>query len=206
MPLSQPPYRPLATGFYHRDTVEIARALLGCRLTHAPPGGQPRSLVIVETEAYLGVADRAAHTWNARRTPRVAPMWGAGGHAYVYKVYGLHDCFNVVTREPGDPQAVLVRAGVPETWWRGEEVTRQELLRASGPGLFCRTLGITRQHSGLPLNGPELVMSRAPRRRFEVLVGTRIGVDYAGEHAGWPLRFAVAGCPAVTRAKSLTVR
>jgi DNA-3-methyladenine glycosylase len=203
MALSQPASRPLTARFFHRDTAAVARDLLGCRLTHAVPDGEPRSLVIVETEAYLGVIDRAAHSWNGRRTARVAPMWGPGGHAYVFKVYGLHDCFNVVARRAGDPQAVLVRAGVPEAWWRGEPVSPEELRRASGPGLFCRELGVTTRHSGLPLTGPELVLSSAPRRRFAVLVGTRIGVDYAGEHAAWPLRFAVAGCPAVTRRKTL---
>jgi DNA-3-methyladenine glycosylase len=159
--------------------------------------------VIVETEAYLGIQDRAAHTWGGRRTPRVLPMWGDAGHAYVYRIYGLHSCLNVVTREAGVPEAVLIRATVPERWWLGEETTRSELLEASGPGRLCRILGIDVSLSGAPLYGPDLEIRRGPRRAFEVVVGPRVGVGYAGEAASWPLRFAVADCPAVTARRSL---
>ena len=81
-------------------------------------------MILVETEAYLGVKDRAAHTWNGRRTARVAPMWGPGGHAYVYFVYGMHFCMNVVTQTEGVPEAVLLRAGVPEECGRIRAVRR----------------------------------------------------------------------------------
>ncbi len=120
-------------------TEDVARALLGCRLVRRLPGLPTRTAVIVETEAYLGIADRAAHTWNGRRTPRVAPMWGPPGHAYVFRVYGMHDCLNVVTGEAGVPEAVLLRAAVPVAWWEGREVSRRDLLSASGPGRLCRT-------------------------------------------------------------------
>jgi DNA-3-methyladenine glycosylase len=179
--------------FYRRDTAVVARDLLGCRLIRRFPDGKARAIVIVETEAYLGVKDRAAHTWNGRRTPRVAPMWGPGGHAYVYMVYGMHFCLNVVTGREGVPEAVLLRAGVPE------EDSKSSLLPASGPAKLCAYLGVTVALSGVSLRGPELRISRGPRRDFEVLTGPRVGVDYAGEAAAWPLRFAVAGCPAVTR-------
>jgi DNA-3-methyladenine glycosylase len=108
------PLKPLPPPFYRRDTETVARDLLGCRLVRRFPDGRTRSVVIVETEAYLGVKDRAAHTWNGRRTARVAPMWGPGGHAYVYFVYGMHHCLNIVTRKEGEPEAVLIRAAVPE--------------------------------------------------------------------------------------------
>lgn len=156
--------------------------------------------MIVETEAYLGVADRAAHTWNGRRTARVAPMWGPPGHAYVFRVYGMHDCLNVVTREEGVPEAVLLRAAAPLAWWRGEELPRKELLEASGPGRLCRALAVGRELSGASLGGPELeLLVAVPGRPLRVLAGPRVGVGYAGRAASWPLRFAVAGCPAVTR-------
>lgn len=194
---------PLPEAFYRRDTERVARALLGTILSRRLPDGRLRELVIVETEAYLGVGDRAAHTWGGRKTPRVLPMWGPGGHAYVYRVYGMHDCMNVVTREAGVPQAVLLRAAVPLCWWRGEATERAALLEAAGPAKLCRALGVTRALSGAAFSGPDLVLSRGTGRRFELLVGPRVGVDYAGTAAAWPLRFAVAGCPAVTKPRTL---
>ena len=197
-----PSRRPLPATFYRRDTEVIARDLLGCRLTRRLPDGTTRSVILVETEAYLGVKDRAAHTWNGRRTARVEPMWGEGGHAYVYFVYGMHFCMNVVAGKEGIPEAVLLRAGIPE----GEEKISLRGNRggeASGPAKLCAYLGVTSALSGASLSGPELVLSRGPRRRFSVVVGPRVGVDYAGEAAAWPLRFAVAGCKAVTKPKGL---
>src|SRR5213075_2882557 len=132
------------------------------------------------TEAYLGVGDRAAHTFAGRRTARVLPMWGPGGHAYVYAIYGMHHCLNVVTREEGTPEAVLVRAAVPEAWWRGEAIGKEELLASSGPGRLCRTLALARADSGASLAGPALTLTVGPSRSFEILVGPRVGVDYAG--------------------------
>jgi DNA-3-methyladenine glycosylase len=206
-----PSRRPFPASFYRRDTEVVARDLLGCRLARRLPDGSTRSVILVETEAYLGVKDRAAHTWNGRRTPRVEPMWGENGHAYVYFVYGMHFCMNVVTLGAGEPEAVLLRAGISEEYfaeYRRRKTKKEISLKvnrgeASGPAKLCEYLQVTRELSGVPFAGPELVLSRGPRRRFEVLVGPRVGVDYAGEAATWPLRFAVAGCSAVTKAKSL---
>jgi DNA-3-methyladenine glycosylase len=198
-----PSRRPLPASFYRRDTKVVARDLLGCRLTRRLPDGSTRSVILVETEAYLGVKDRAAHTWNGRRTARVEPMWGEGGHAYVYFVYGMHFCMNVVTGRAGVPQAVLLRAGVEEGYFEEEKRKisskgKQNLLLSSGPAKLCAYLGVTTALSGASFSGPELLLSRGPRLRFDVLVGPRVGVDYAGEAAAWPLRFAVGECPAVT--------
>jgi DNA-3-methyladenine glycosylase len=237
--------RPYPLSFYRRDTAVVARGLLGCRLTRRFPDGKKLAVVIVETEAYLGVKDRAAHTWNGRKTPRVAPMWGPGGHAYVYMVYGMHFCLNVVTREEGVPEAVLLRAAVSEEcWeeWRKEEKEKKEkrkislkvnragrsggastaalgegagarrgfpsslskqIFRYSGPAKLCASLDVTAVLSGVSLRGPELQISSGPRRDFDVLSGPRVGVDYAGAAAAWPLRFAVADCPAVTSRRGL---
>lgn len=201
--------KPLPPSFYRRDTASVARDLLGCRLVRRFPGGRERSVVIVETEAYLGVSDRAAHTWNSRKTPRVLPMWGPGGHAYVYFVYGMHHCLNVVTKGEGEPEAVLIRAGVPEELWnqprRRKGDGSMKVKIASGPAKLCRYLGITARFSGASLSGPELFLLPPLRklRSLPRLVGPRVGVAYAGEAAHWPLRFAVAGCPAVTRKTAL---
>jgi DNA-3-methyladenine glycosylase len=215
--------RPLPASFYRKGTVAVARALLGCRLTRRMSDGTSRSVILVETEAYLGVKDRAAHTWNGRRTPRVEPMWGEGGHAYVYFVYGMHDCLNVVTQRAGVPEAVLLRAAVLEEFWVKSRGPKREaslkmkkggrrsdvdvpsppskkgpLLLLSGPAKLCAYLEVTTALSGASFSGPELVLSRGPRTPFEVLAGALNGVDYAGAAARWPLRFAVAGCEAVT--------
>jgi DNA-3-methyladenine glycosylase len=199
-----PSPRPYPLSFYRRDTAVVARDLLGCRLTRRFPDGKKVAVVIVETEAYLGVKDRAAHTWNGRRTPRVAPMWGPGGHAYVYFVYGMHHCLNVVTQREGVPEAVLLRAAVSEEWWRGfPSSLSKQISLYSGPGKLCASLDVTAVLSGVSLRGPDLLISRGPRRDFDVLVGPRVGVDYAGAAAAWPLRFAVADCPAVTSRRGL---
>lgn len=204
--------RPLPASFYRRDTEVVARDLLGCRLTRRLPDGSTRSVILVETEAYLGVKDRAAHTWNGRRTARVEPMWGEGGYAYVYFVYGMHFCLNVVTRRAGVPEAVLLRAGVPEALWsesrRAPSLPSKKIpgfLLAAGPAKLCEYLHVTKELTGISLSGPELILSRGPRARFDVLTGSRVGVDYAGETAAWPLRFAVADCPAVTWRRRLLI-
>jgi DNA-3-methyladenine glycosylase len=202
-----PSRRSLPASFYRRDTEVVARDLLGCRLTRRLPDGSTRSVILVETEAYLGVNDRAAHTWNGRRTARVEPMWGEGGHAYVYFVYGMHFCLNVVTGRAGVPEAVLLRAGVSEEYfaeYRKRKTKKEISLKvdrggeASGPAKLCEYLQVTRELSGASFAGPDLILSRGPRFSFSVLVGPRVGVDYAGEAASWPLRFAVADCAAVT--------
>jgi DNA-3-methyladenine glycosylase len=204
------PLKPLPASFFDRDTTLVARELLGCRLVRRFPGGRERSVVIVETEAYLGVADRAAHTWNGRRTPRVEPMWGPGGRAYVYFVYGMHHCLNVVTKREGEPEAVLIRAGVPEELWNRTRSPKRDVSSrvkiASGPAKLCRYLGITTRFSNSSLSGPELILVPPPGRLRSLprLVGPRVGVAYAGEAAHWPLRFALAGCPAVTRRGALS--
>ena len=184
-------------------TEEAARELLGTLLVSRLPGGAVRRAVIVETEAYLGISDPACHTYRGRRTDRVLPMWGPPGRAYVYRVYGRNDCFNVVTRRRGVPEAVLVRAVVPLSWWIGDVWTREEVRAGSGPGRACRLLGITTELSGFSLGSGPLRLRSGPPRGFEVVRGARVGVGYAGEAAAWPLRFAVAGCPAVTRPRSL---
>jgi DNA-3-methyladenine glycosylase len=180
--------------FFRRGTVAVARGLIGAwfarRYRGAWYGGR-----IVETEAYVGPKDAAAHSWRGRRTPRVEPMYQDGGTLYVFFVYGMHHCANVVTRREGDPQAVLLRAA------EGPDAAPARLL--SGPSRLCSALGVTRAASGLDLvaDGPfRIFLARA--RRPSIGVSPRIGVDYAGEAAAWPLRFFDRRSAAVSGVRS----
>jgi DNA-3-methyladenine glycosylase len=181
----------LSAAFYKRDTVQVARELLGQRLVRVWRGKR-LSGVIVETEAYLGAIDRAAHTWNGRATERVRSMYLAGGHAYVYQIYGLHFCLNVVTRQSGEPEAVLIRA---------LEADSPLKAATNGPGKLCSALRIDKRLDGESLRGPTIFIERARRSlpNEEIGISPRIGVDYAGEAAEWPLRFFWRGNPCLSR-------
>jgi DNA-3-methyladenine glycosylase len=167
--------------FFLTDTVRVARAIIGAWFARRH-GNRWYGARIVETEAYLGSMDAAAHSWRGRRTPRVEPMYREGGHLYVFFVYGMHYCANVVTRPAGIAEAVLLRAA------EGPEGTPAKLL--SGPGRLCAALGITAAASGLDLlSGGHLRLYRGHGGSVPIGVSQRIGVAYAGEAAHWPLRF-----------------
>jgi DNA-3-methyladenine glycosylase len=169
--------------FFRRDTEAVARGLLGMHIARRWRG-RWYGARIVETEAYLGVSDRAAHSFGGRRTERVAPMYMDGGHLYVFFVYGMHHCANVVTGRAGVPEAVLLRAAEAPP----EGAAPVRLL--SGPGRLCAALGITRADSGRDLlDGGPIAIFRGLGARPRIGVTPRIGVDYAGEAKGWPLRF-----------------
>jgi DNA-3-methyladenine glycosylase len=185
--------------FYRRPAEAVARDLLGRYLVRELDG-ERLVLRLVETEAYLGASDRASHAWAGRRTPRNESLYLAGGHAYVYMIYGLHFCLNAVTGEAGVGSAVLLRAGEPV---EGEERMRENRGwarapkagdLAGGPGKLCQALGIGRELDGVLLDRPPLAITRGePAAESEVVASARIGVDYAGEAALWPLRFSVRG-------------
>ncbi|HTY40420.1 MAG TPA: DNA-3-methyladenine glycosylase [Thermoanaerobaculia bacterium] len=177
--------------FYRRDTEEVARRLVGAWIARRWRGRWYGGRV-VETEAYLGPADRAAHSWGGRRTARVEPMYAEGGHLYVFLVYGMHCCANVVTGGEGVPEAVLLRAA------EGPGGAPERLL--SGPGKLCAGLGITTGDSGRDLVGDGPIRILARRGRAPALgVSPRIGIDYAGEARDWPLRFYDRNSAAVSR-------
>ncbi|HEX9699638.1 MAG TPA: DNA-3-methyladenine glycosylase [Acidobacteriota bacterium] len=195
----------LPRSFFQRDPCAVARALLGQRLVRRS-GGRRVSGIIVETEAYLGIADKAAHTYGGRRTRRNAAMWGEGGHAYVYFIYGMHYCVNVVAGGAGEPVAVLIRALEPD---EGLETMRQRRPRArrdtdlcSGPAKLCQALGITRGHDGADLvAGSTLFLERLRARTLplrKIGNGPRIGVAYAEEWQHRPLRYWIVGNPHVS--------
>src|SRR5882724_764918 len=178
----------LSREFYSRRTLLVARELIGMHLVRNDRG---KRLVgrIVETEAYQGPQDLAAHSARGR-TDRNAVMFGPPGHAYVYLIYGMWDCMNVVTREAGVPHAVLIRAVEPigdideKTW---------------GPGLLCKSMRIDRAVSGADLLGTTLWLeSPAEPKLARIARATRIGVDYAGDWAHKLWRFFDRDSPYVS--------
>ncbi|MGH8228475.1 MAG: DNA-3-methyladenine glycosylase [Steroidobacteraceae bacterium] len=172
----------LPRSFYARPALCVAPDLLGLHLIHCV-GGVRRVGRIVETEAYMGPQDLAAHSAGGRRTARTEVMYGPPGHAYVYFIYGFWNCLNVVTSPSGVPHAVLLRAVEPVsggleggTW---------------GPGLLCRAMDVDRTLNAADLSAEVLWIERPPGRQRPLRVGKspRIGVDYAGEWASRPWRF-----------------
>lgn len=195
--------KPLPLAFYRRDTETVARELLGQVLHRRLPDGRLLTGRIVETEAYLGVTDRACHTHGGRRTARTEMMYADGGVAYVYLIYGMYFCLNAVTRREGEPEAVLIRALAPvqgQEHWVAIYPTLKPQQWLSGPGRLCRALQIDTACNGLSLRSDTLWIAPGPVvPAADIVAGPRIGVDYAGEAAQWPLRFSVAGEAAVSR-------
>ncbi|MFN8535625.1 MAG: DNA-3-methyladenine glycosylase [Dehalococcoidia bacterium] len=175
--------------FYTRPTLEVAPELLGKFLVHEM-GGQRRAGKIVEIEAYIGQDDQACHC-RVGRTARTWPMFGPGGHAYVYLIYGMYHLINVVTETEGQPASLLIRALEP-----GEGVVG----RTNGPGRLCAALGIDRSLSGHDLLQPPLVVEDRGERPARIATTPRINVAYAGEWANRPWRFVDA------ESRSLSVR
>jgi len=198
-------FRTLPPSFYRRPAETVARDLLGRYLVRELEG-ERLVLRLVETEAYLGAPDRASHAWAGRRTPRNESLYLPGGHAYVYFIYGVHYCLNAVTGAADIGSAVLLRAGAPVA---GEDRLRANrgwtrTLRpgdlAGGPGKICQALAIGRELDGVPLNEPPLYLTKGePVGEEQIIASPRIGVDYAGEAARWPLRFSVRGDPHVSK-------
>jgi DNA-3-methyladenine glycosylase len=173
----------------------VARDLLGRYLVRDLDGSR-LVLRIVETEAYLGAEDRASHAWGGRRTRRTSALFRDGGFAYVYLIYGMYHCLNAVTGDKAHGGAVLIRAGEAV---KGDSLmkTHRSLTReprpgdlAGGPGKLCQALAIDRELNGAPLfKGQLRVTTGEEVARRAVAIGPRVGIDYAGEAAAWPLRF-----------------
>jgi DNA-3-methyladenine glycosylase len=192
----------LSEDFYLQKTEVIARKLLGKKLVRIYRG-QRIAGVITETEAYLGAEDRAAHSFGLRKTDRVQSMYLEGGHAYVYFIYGMHFCFNVVTRTSKHPEAVLIRALEPVEgiqWMERFRETKERKNLTTGPAKLCKALKITRDQDGESLRGGEIFIEDAPAvARNQIVTTARIGVDYAEEAAAWPLRFYLGGSQYISR-------
>ncbi len=191
---------PLPRSFYARPAIEVARDCLGKRLVFETPLGR-LSGRIVEAEAYLGVADLAAHSVGGRRTARNEVMYGPAGYAYVFLIYGLHHHLNLITDEVGTPTAVLLRAVEPlegEALMQARRQVRDRRQLTNGPGKLCQAFGIDRSHNGIDLCRPPLYLTdgEAPRR---ILRTPRIGVDYARHWAKRRLRFVDADSAFLSR-------
>ena len=181
--------RKLPRAFYDRDTITVARDLLGKYLVHVSRGVE-RIGRIVEVEAYLGPHDLAAHSARGL-TERTKVMFGPPGHAYVYMIYGMYFCMNAVTEREGHASAVLLRALEP---------VKNIEERTQGPGLLCRAMRIDRRLHGHDLTGKNFYIA-APGKSGPVVIvkRPRVGVDYAGHWARRHLRFYIKGNPFVSK-------
>jgi len=185
--------------FYEQTTIEVAKDLLGKVLVHGPAAG-----IIVETEAYLGGDDLAAHSARGV-TERTRVIFGPPGHVYVYFIYGMYECLNIVAEPAGKPGCVLIRAlepvaGIAIMQQRRPPARTLEAL-ASGPGKLTLAMGITRAHYGADLTrGALVVREPSEPRKVEIEATARIGIR---ECADWPLRFIIRGNRFVSKARGI---
>jgi DNA-3-methyladenine glycosylase len=188
--------------FFRQDTVTLAQKLLGHLLVHRTPEGVTAGM-IVETEAYVGAIDKACHAYK-NRSERTEIMYHDGGYAYVYLIYGIHCCFNVVTGPPGEGNAVLIRALEPVfgiNLMERRRKTESLYNLCSGPGKICQALGIMRKEYGLDLcdaNSPLYLRSFRSVPKSKIASSPRINVAYAEEAKDWPWRFFIKGNPFVS--------
>lgn len=188
----------LPESFYLRsDIVQVSRDLLGKVLATNLDGCITKA-VITETEAYEGEADKASHAYGGRRTKRTEPIYQTGGRAYIYLCYGIHHMFNVVSNVEGIPHAILVRAGRPHQGEaemlrrRGKSTADKSLL--AGPGSLGKALGIKTTLTGTDLAGERIWIEDQDISvdDAEIIVGPRVGIDYAEEDAKRPYRFILS--------------
>ena len=203
----------LTRDFYHRDTLEVARDLLGRELVRVLEDGTELRCRITETEAYIGRLDKACHAYGYKRTPRTETLFAPPGTAYLYLIYGMYHCLNFVTEAEGEPAAVLIRGAVPVA--NGDIIAKnrfgrkQEMLNAyqrknflNGPGKLCQGLRLTRRENGLDLTCPEgglYLCPGQPPAPSVIRTGKRIGIDYAEEAVDFPWRFFIEISPAPPR-------
>lgn len=198
----------LSQAFFDRDTVEVARDMVGKYLIRRYDG-ITLAARITETEAYVGRMDKACHAYGYRRTERTKTLFAPPGMAYVYLIYGMHCCLNIVTEPEGEPAAVLIRGLSPRHnldiiaenrfHCKAENMTAyQKKNFLNGPGKVCAGMNIDRALNGLPYGSPELFLCQRlsdaglPDREeapLNIKVGRRIGIDYAEEAVDFPWRF-----------------
>jgi len=190
----------LSRAFFEQDTITVANALLGCRLVRREPDGRSTAGLIVETEAYCGYTDPACHSYKGK-SARTRAMFGPRGCAYIYLIYGMYHCMNVVSGPPGEPEAVLIRALQPVDGLdlmgsrRGTDNIRH---LTSGPGKLCMAMDIHRGLYGTDLIGDTDLYIEPALHVPARTASKRIGIDYAGAAADYLWRFSVTDSPFVS--------
>ncbi|MBS4804100.1 MAG: DNA-3-methyladenine glycosylase [Clostridium sp.] len=188
--------------FYQRDALTVAKEILGDYLVREVDGRKIKS-IIVETESYIGASDKACHAYNYKKTERTKPLFEEGGIAYVYFIYGLYHCLNIVTNIKDEPEAVLIRAVEPidnldyisnvrfnKSY---DELTKtQKKNLTNGPSKLCTALNITKKENYKEFyKEGSLYIEANPNKNFEIVETTRIGIDYAEEAKDFPWRFYI---------------
>jgi DNA-3-methyladenine glycosylase len=198
----------LPLSFYlEEDVIKISKELLGKFLCTNIHEEGLTSGMIVETEAYAGVGDKASHAHGGRRTSRTGTMYEEGGIAYVYLIYGFHYLFNIITNIRDIPHAILVRAVQPadgmEIMLHRRKLEKAEYRLTSGPGLVCKALGITKEQNGISLLEDTVWLEdrgvAVPEK--QIVASPRVNVAYAKEDAELPWRFRVKNNPWTSKAK-----
>ena len=185
--------------FFERDAVTVARELIGCRLVRKSPDGVT-SAIIVETEAYMGEIDDAAHTYKGK-TERVRALFGPKGHAYIYLIYGMYCCLNISAGEENKPQCVLIRALEPENGieiMKSRRKTDKLKNLCSGPGKLCMAMDIDRSLYGEDMTAGDTLYIELCQKR-NTAASKRIGIDYAEKCRDMPWRFTDPESPYVSR-------
>lgn len=200
----------LSRDFYDRDTLEVSKDLLGKYQIHHTEG-ERLVAKIVEVEAYIGDIDKACHAYNNRVTNRTKVLYGSPGIAYVYLIYGMYYCFNVVTEKNGKAAAVLVRAIEPiegiekmvgnRYGKKLEEISKKQIVNlTNGPGKLCIAMGITKDHNEMDLCGEKLYIAEAEEKiKHPIVTTNRINIDYAEEAIDFPWRYYIKDNPYVSK-------
>ena len=181
--------------FYLGDAISVGKALLGKIIVKKRKNGEIFSGRITEVEAYMGINDKASHSYNGRRTKRTEVMYKEGGYSYVFLIYGMYECFNVIVSTKEDPQAVLIRGLEPlnnkETMFIERKVKKEKDI-SNGPGKLTKALGITKEDNGEDLVLSENIWIEDDGYEVKDIIETkRIGIDYAEEYALKPWRFYI---------------
>lgn len=195
---------PLTREFYLRDANVVAPELLGKKLVHHSDEGVT-SGIIVEVESYIGPYDKGSHAYQNKRTDRTEIQFGPGGYAYIYAIYGMYFCFNVVTNINEKPEVVLVRALEPVDGielMQQRRSTKKHSDLCNGPGKLCMAMGITKKQYGFDLCNSELYLEPFVYvEKSSIMVSPRINIDYAGECKDYLWRYYIKDNPHVSKVK-----